>query len=198
MDKQDKMVIFAGVMILIIAVAGILYHEKAYVASEKVEKNSYRVTWTEYSDEIVESDFVGGEGWENDYVIETTKENAWIHSVEVKISWADNLDFHGLIFPWNWTDKIDATVNINEMSFSRSSSGYGSIEITASEEPPKDFVVEAENMEEVNEIVKDMAKNNLTCEINLSITPKPLLIDRGNDFTISIIYHYSIPTIKSI
>ncbi|HEC88282.1 MAG TPA: hypothetical protein ENI52_03085 [Thermoplasmata archaeon] len=198
MDRQDKMVIFAGVIILIIAIAGIIYHEKTYVSSEEIEKNSYRVTWEEYSDEIVENDFVGGDGWENDYIIEMTKENAWIHSIEVKIQWTDNLDFHGFIFPWNWTDKIDASVDISEMSFSQSSSGYSSIEIIASEELPKDFDVEAKNMEEVNEIIKDMVMSKVTCKINLSITSKPLLIDRGNDFTLSIVYHYSIPNIQPL
>ncbi|HEC76511.1 MAG TPA: hypothetical protein ENI33_04555 [Thermoplasmatales archaeon] len=198
MDRQDKMVIFAGVIILIIAVAGIVYHEKTYVSSEEIKKNSYRVTWEEYSDEIIENDFVGGDGWMNEYIIEMTKENACIHAVEVKIQWTDNLDFHGFIFPWNWTDKIDASVGISEMSFSQSSSGYGSIEITASKEPPKDFDAEAENMEEVNEIIKDMVMSKVTCKINLSITSKPLLIDRGNDFTLSIVYHYSIPNIQPL
>jgi len=196
MDRQDKIVILAGVVILLISIMGIVYHEKTYVASEEVKKVSYTVSWKEYSDELVDSGFVGRDGWENGYEIDLP-ENAYVYQVEVKIDWSDNLNFHGLILPWNWSDKIEASVNINELQFSQSAGGYEKIELDVSKDKPKDFQADVESKEELNEILKNMALNKITCNVSLSITPKPIFFDRGNDFTLHIIYHYCIPEVKT-
>jgi len=196
MDRQDKIVILAGIVILIISIVGIVYHEETYVASEEVKKVSYTVSWKEYSDEIIDNDYVGKAGWENEYEI-NLQENAYIYQVEIKVDWTDNLNFHGIILPWNWSDKIEAYASIEEMQFSQSASGYDGIEIDVAKEKPKDFQADVKSMEELEEILKDMALNKITCNISLSITPKPIFFDRGNDFTLHIIYHYCIPEIKT-
>ena len=196
MDRQDKIVILAGIVILIISIVGIVYHEETYVASEEVKKVSYTVSWKEYSDEIIDNDYVGKAGWENEYEI-NLQENAYIYQVEIKVDWTDNLNFHGIILPWNWSDKIEAYASIEEMQFSQSASGYDGIEIDVAKEKPKDFQADVKSMEELEGILKDMALNKITCNISLSITPKPIFFDRGNDFTLHIIYHYCIPEIKT-
>ncbi len=139
MDRQDKMVIMAGIVILIISLAGIVYHEKTYVASEEVKKVSYRVTWREYSDEIVDNGYVGKDGWQNNYEI-VLGNNAYIYQVEIKVEWSDDLNFHGIILPWNWSDKIDLSASIDELQFSQSASGYEKIELDVTKEKPKDFI----------------------------------------------------------
>ncbi len=197
MDRQDKMVIMAGIVILIISLAGIVYHEKTYVASEEVKKVSYRVSWREYSDEIVDNGYVGKDGWQNNYEI-VLGNNAYIYQVEIKIEWSDDLNFHGIILPWNWSDKIDVSASIDELQFSQSASGYEKIELDVTKEKPKDFIAETQSKEEINEMLKDMAVNHINCSIDLSITTKPIFFDRGNDFTVYIIYHYCIPEIQSM
>jgi len=195
MDKQDKTVIMAGVIILIISLIGIIYHEKTYVASEEIGKTSFRVTWDEYFDEIVERGEVGRDGWQNSYPIEIGG-NAVISSIEVRLTWEDNLDFHGFILPWNWTDKMELGVEIPEMQFSQSASGYEGIEIKASGNAPYDFMMEAKNETEVIKKVKEMVMNETTCKISISITPKPIFFDRGNEFTLHISYKYYMPSIE--
>lgn len=197
MDRQDKVVVMAGVVILIISIAGIVYHEKTYVASEEIEKTSYRVTWNEYSDEIVEEGRVDKEGWQGEYPIEIDG-NAVITSIEVRLEWTDNLNFHGIIFPWNWTDKIDVNVDIPEMGFSQSASGYEKIELKTTKDKPEDFIIEVKNETEVKEKVKEKVMNKAKCTVSLSITPKPMFLDRGNDFTMYIEYHYYLPRIEKI
>lgn len=200
MDRQDKMVVLLGIIIIAVAVVGIAYHEKTYVASEEVEKVSYKVSWEEHSDEIMEEGYVGkAEDWQNTYDITLDDDNACIYKVEIKITWSDDRDFHGLILPWNWSDVIDATVSIDEMQFSQSSSGYGIIEMVATSDRPSDFKVDTADEEKVSEIIKEKGViNSINCNIDLSILAKPLFLDRGNDFTLYITYHYCTPEIVTM
>ncbi len=195
MDKEDRIVIMVGIIILVIAIIGILYHEKTYVVSEKVRKNEYIVSYVDRSDEIRQDGFVGKNGWNEIFTIEAEK-NAVIHKVELFIEWKDNLDLHGIIFPWNWTDKMEASIEIPEMVFSRSISSYKSIEVFVEKEKPKDKKIVAGSREEVEKILNKEALNKINCSITLSIETKPLFFDRGNSFDIRIIYHYSVPKIK--
>lgn len=202
MDRQDKLIIVLGVIILVIAVIGIVYHEKTYTEKESsAEKLSYKVTWRQFSDEITDGATVTkSEKWENVYDILLNNENACIYKVDVTINWADNRDFHGIILPWNWTDEITADVSIPEMSFSQSQSGYSTIAMNVLKDQPKDFTVETKNETQVKQMIKDMgyANNEINCGISLSILAKPIIIDNGNDFTVDIMYHYSIPEIIEI
>jgi len=195
MDRQDRLVIMAGVVILIISVLGIVYHEKNYATSEEIKETSYMVSWKEYSNEITDSGYVGKDGWQNSYEIDL-QDNAFIYEVETKIEWSDNLNFHGIILPWNWSDKIDMSASIHEMGFSQSASGYGMIELSAEKEKPQDFITKVSSKEEAVNMVKDMALSHINCSITLAITPKPMFFDRGNDFTLHITYHYLVPQIK--
>ncbi|MCD6481573.1 MAG: hypothetical protein J7L31_04800 [Thermoplasmata archaeon] len=195
MDRQDRLVIMAGVVILIISVIGIVYHEKNYVASEEVKETSYMVSWREYSDEIVDSGYVGKDGWHNNYEIDV-KNDACIYKVEIKVDWSDNLNFHGFILPWNWSDRVEVSASIDEMGFSQSAAGYDGVELSVEKDKPDDFISKVNDKETVMEQVKDMARSSINCSLSLSITPKPMFLDKGNDFTVHIIYHYLTPEIK--
>jgi len=196
MDRQDKLVIMAGVVILIISVIGIVYHEKNYVASEKIkEEKSYIVTWRDYSDELTDSGYVGRDGWQGNYEIKL-QDTAHIYEVEIKVDWSDNLDFHGFILPWNWSDRMELSASIDEMGFSDTASGYNGIDIHAEKNKLNDFTSKAGSREDVLKQVEGMVTNDINCSLSLSISPKPMFLDRGNDFTVHIIYHYLKPEIK--
>lgn len=186
-----------GVVILIIALAGILYHEKTYAYPEETEKHTYRIEWNEYSNEITDKGYVDKNGWKNNYTIDTGEKIASIANIEFKLSWSDDFDFHGFIFPWNFTDKIDMSVSIGELSFSQSGSGYGTISIKATGETPQDMTIEAKNESEVWENIGNV-NNKLNCDVTLNIQPRPRFFDKGNDFTLTIIYHYYKPTISML
>lgn len=195
MEKQDKMVIFAGILILIIAIAGIIYHEKTYVVGEEIKEIEYKVTWIDKSNEFSIKDYVGKEGWQEEYDISLDK-NANIYLVEIKLEWKDNFDFHGIIFPWNFTDKMSINVKIDELDFSKSLDGYGKIEMRAEGKKINDMLIKAKNETEVIKMLNNMTKNKATCKINLSIFPKPRFFDKGNDFSLYVVYRYSIPVIE--
>jgi len=197
MDRNDRIVIMAGIIILIIALIGILYHEKTYESiTPAEEKNSYRIEWTEYSDEIVSSGYVGRDGWNGNYTIDEGK-NAVISNVEFKLEWSDNLNFHGFILPWNWSDKIEMSVSIPEFSFSDTKSGYEGITIEGKGYTPSAKMVKAKNESQALEML-DVKSGAINCKVSLSIMPKPRIFDKGNDFTLHIIYHYYEPEIKKV
>jgi len=48
MDRKDRIVVLVGVVVLVVAVIGVMYHEKEYTAAEQtVEKYAYNVDWDE-------------------------------------------------------------------------------------------------------------------------------------------------------
>jgi len=197
MDRNDSMVIIAGIIILIIALIGIVYHEKTYESISPAEqKNSYRIEWTEYSDEIVSQGYVGKDGWSGNYTIDEGN-NAIISDIEFKLEWSDDLNFHGFIFPWNWSDKIEMAVSIPEISFSDSKTGYEGITIEAKGNTPSSKIVKADNESEALKMAGEKT-GKLNCKVSLSINPKPRFFDKGNDFTLHILYHYYKPTIQKI
>jgi len=196
MDRNDRLVIIAGIIVLIVALIGIVYHEKTYVSTPEVKQNSYRIEWTEYSDEITTDGHVDLNGWSNNYTIDAG-ENAVISSVEFMLQWTDDFNFHGIIFPWNWTDKIEMTASIKEFSFSDSRSGYEKITIDAQGTTPQPKIVKADNE---TAALKSVYKGHekIDCKVNLKITPKPRFFDKGNDFTLHIVYHYYKPEVRKI
>ncbi len=197
MDRNDRIVIMAGIIILIIALIGILYHEKTYESiAPSEEKNAYRIEWTEYSDEIVSQGYVGRDGWSGNYTIDEG-EDAVISDIEFKIEWKDDLNFHGFILPWNWSDEIEASISVPEFSFSNSKSGYEEISMEAKGDTPEPKLVKAKNESEAFKSIS-IKSGAVNCKVSLSITPKPRFFDKGNDFTIHISYHYYKPEIKQV
>ena len=198
MDRMDKLVITAGILVLVISAAGIVYHEQTYEVSEEIKETSYRITWNEYSDEIMENGEVNrNEEWKNAYPIKLDG-NAVISNIEITVEWSDDRDFQGLLLPWNWSDTIDMNVEISEMQFSQSASGFKVITMSATDETPRDIIVDDVSDEELGDILRNEAKNHANCKISLSISPKPRFLDNGNEFTLHIAYHYYMPDIQAM
>ncbi|MBC7081808.1 MAG: hypothetical protein H5T44_06185 [Thermoplasmatales archaeon] len=197
LDNKDKMVISVGIAILIVAIIGIVYHEKSYVGTKEIQKEKYRISWREYSNEITDEFYLGKEGVEKTYEIKLDENYAGISSIYLSVEWKDNINLHGLIFKWNWTDKVDATVNIPEMNFSKSFSEYEKIEASVKGKYPSDFIFEG-NETEVYEKLKEYEMKNAKCKASFSITPKPIILDKGNDLQVKIVYTYYKAKIEKI
>jgi len=119
MDRNDKLVALAGIVVLIIALIGVAYHEQTYSPEEKAVESgmhSYRIEWVEKSEHIVDNGYVGRDGWSGNYTIDVGDNNI-IGCAEISIEWTDNLNFHGFIFPWNWSDLIEAKASIDDLDF---------------------------------------------------------------------------------
>jgi len=61
---------------------------------------------------------------------------------------------------------------------------------------PDDKIVKAKNESEALKSVKGV--NRIVCNLDLTIKPKPIIFDRGNDFTVTINYHYYEPKIVEL
>ncbi|MCD6513085.1 MAG: hypothetical protein J7K61_05745 [Thermoplasmata archaeon] len=198
MDRNDKLVALAGIVVLIIALIGVAYHEQTYSPEEKAVESgmhSYRIEWVEKSEHIVDNGYVGRDGWSGNYTIDVGDNNI-IGCAEISIEWTDNLNFHGFIFPWNWSDLIEAKASIDEFGFSKTASGYSKITMEAEHGVPDDKIVKAKNESEALKSVKGV--NRIVCNLDLTIKPKPIIFDRGNDFTVTINYHYYEPKIVEL
>ncbi|MBC7128518.1 MAG: hypothetical protein H5T45_02140 [Thermoplasmatales archaeon] len=197
LDNRDKMVISVGIAILVVAIIGIVYHERSYVSMQEIQKEKFRVSWVEYSDEINDEFYVGKEGIEQTYEIKLNENYAGISSLHALIEWEDNINLHGIIFKWNWTDKVDATISVPEMNFSKSYSEYGKIEASVKGSIPNDFIFEG-NETALYEKLKEYEIKDVKCKTSFSITPKPVLLDKGNGIQIKILYTYYKPKIEKI
>ena len=180
MNERDRKVAAIGIILLFVTGMGILL----YPADETDGDEStgaidiaYTVTWSASSDTITDTQFVDRDGWQKTYLLHM-EADAWIEEVMISIDWQESFHPQGLLLSWNWSDRIDASVAIDELQFSRSISGYNRIEITASNEALQETSIKAEEREDIESWIKDQTTDKISCFIDLSITPKPWPFDR--------------------
>jgi hypothetical protein len=200
MDKQDRLVVLVGAIILVIAVIGIVYHEETYVESkEDEEQTSFKVSWKTFSEDLSDTLSVAeGETAVQTYNLAVNNPTACIYRVELELTWEDDWNFRGLILPWNWSDEVSASVSIDELGqFSQSASGYAALEMSASVEQPEDFKVETQDTETLSALIKERgyARSEVNVDVNLDIDAKPIILDSGNEITVHLTYHYCTPEI---
>jgi len=201
MDKRDKMVVFVGILILIVALIGVMYEEKGYTQAEKEEqKITYAIEWEEGMKSFQEEGTVT-KGKETTLTYLINQEG--LMEVEFRLEWSDNLA-RGILIPWNWSDileiKIDAPGSV-EFS-SNPVSGYKSPLIVRAKvgDIPSTMMVNVTNETEVQDIASSYITKNGMGDWNahISIKPKPFFFDRGNDFTLYVTYEYYSPTIRKV
>ncbi len=203
MDKRDKIVITAGVVIVIIALAGVMFHEEDVSSAEKTEKQyAFNVNWDKKTVALPGEGQVskGGTSSEN-----FTISKMGLGSVTVTLDWTDDWA-SGFIIPWNWSDTLSLQVSSpSGVSFSGSSSasGYnGPLTVMADiGDKPESVQLDASNMSEAEEMVEDQyisgtGTGNWTATVG--IETKPFLLDRGNDYTVTLEYTYYEYTIEQV
>ncbi len=197
MDKRDKMVIFVGILILIIALIGVMYEEKQYTeASEEEEKITYSIEWKDETTSFLEDGTVT-KGEATTLTFPINQEG--LMEVEFRLEWIDNLA-RGILIPWNWSDviemKIDAPGSV-ELSSNPVSGHASPLIITAKVgEKPDEMRINATNETELWNILSSYITTNGMGDwsAEISILPKPFIFDRGNDFTLYVDYTYYYPT----
>jgi len=199
-NGRDRKVAAIGVILLLITGMGILLYpadETDADESTEVTDITYTVTWSTSSDTITDTQFVDRDGWQKDYSLHMGAD-VWIEKVTISIDWQESFNPQGILLSWNWSDRIEASVAIDELQFSRSISGYNRIEITASNGAIQETSIKAEEREDIESWIQDQTTDKLSCVIDLSITPKPWPFDRGNDVVIRITSYYRIPSIITL
>ncbi|MEA2053875.1 MAG: hypothetical protein U9O96_01980 [Candidatus Thermoplasmatota archaeon] len=204
MDRKDRIVVLVGIVILIIAIIGVLYHEKEYTEAERtVEKYAYNVDWNEKTVDLREEGYVA-KGKTTNYTYSIDRSG--LTQIEFKLEWSDNLA-RGFIIPWNWSDTMDMRISApsSSIKFSGPSSASGSssplVVKAVIGDVPHSMQIDAANETEVYEIlnsehISEEGKGSWTADID--ITTKPFLLDRGNDFTLCVTYTYYEPVITKV
>jgi hypothetical protein len=200
MDKKDKIVVLVGVVILVVAIIGVVYHEKEYTKAEQtVQEYVYNVDWDTKTVSLRDEGHVSkGETANYTYSID----HDGLMCVEFTLEWVDELS-RGFIIPWNWSDTMSMTISApGAVKFSGPSSVSGSaspltVRATIGDKPSS-MQIDASNETEVREILESKyigkeGKGSWVAYID--ITTKPFLLDRGNDFTLRISYTYYEPVI---
>lgn len=196
MDKRDKIVVAAGVIIVIIALIGVMYHQEDVSSAEKTEKQfAFNVNWDKKIVTLPGEGQVskGGTSSENFSI-----SKRGLGSVTVTLEWTDDWDASGIILPWNWSDMLSLQVSAPSgvrFSGSSSASGYSSpLTVTAAiGDKPNSLMLNASNMSEAESIVEDQHMSSTGTgdwTATIGIETKPFLLDRGNDYTVTLEYTY--------
>lgn len=195
MDKRDKIVVAAGVIIVIIALIGVAYQEEDVSSAETPEKEyAFNVNWDKKTVTLPDEGHVdtGGTSSENFSV-----SDRGLGTVSITLDWTDDWAT-GFIIPWNWSDMLSLRVSApSGVSFSGSSeaSGYGGpLTVTAEiGTKPESVQLNASNMSEAETMVEDRYMSSTGTgdwTATVGIDTKPFLLDRGNDYDITLEYTY--------
>ncbi len=202
MDRNDRIVVLVGIVILVVAVIGIMYHEKTYTAAEQtIESHTYNVNWEEKTVTLQdEGHAVKGKTSEYNYSIN----HDGLMCVSFELEWTDDLS-RGFIIPWNWSDTFDMKISApNNTKFSGPGSVSGSVSPLTVDakirDMPSSLQINASNETEVSKALGNYISSDGKGQwtVSLDITTKPFFFDRGNDFTLHVSYTYYEPVITKV
>ena len=203
MDKRDKIVVAAGVVIVIIALIGVVYQEEDVSSAETMEKQyAFNVNWDKKTVTLPGEGQVstGGTSMENFSI-----SRRGLGTVTVTLDWSDDRAT-GFIIPWNWSDMLSLQVSApSGVSFSGSSSasGYSGPQTVMATigDKPESVQLNASNMSAAEEIVEDRYMSSTGTgdwTATVGIETKPFLLDRGNEYTVTLEYTYYEYSIKKV
>lgn len=203
MDRRDRIVVFAGVLILVIALIGVVFQGKETSdAEETTEMRTFNINWQEKTVDIHEEGTVMKGGTET--LNFSINKNGLMH-VAVTLEWSDDWA-RGFIIPWNWSDTLEMGVSApSGVQFSESSIVEGTSSPLAVEASlntiPSSMQVNASNITAVRDMVEENYMDSTGTGVwsaRVGIATKPFLLDRGNDFNIVLRYSYFEPVITEI
>lgn len=203
MDKRDKIVVAAGVVIVIIALIGVVYQEEDVSSAETMEKQyAFNVNWDKKTVTLPGEGQVstGGTSTENFSI-----SHRGLGTVTVTLDWSDDWAT-GFIIPWNWSDMLSLQVSApSGVSFSGSSSasGYSGPQTVMATigDKPESVQLNASNMSAAEEMVEDRYMSSTGTgdwTATVGIDTKPFLLDRGNEYTVTLEYTYYEYSIKKV
>jgi hypothetical protein len=208
LKKNDKIILIVGVVILIVAGAGIaLYTADDNDDSSLAEDKDYKTfsySWREQSGEVI----IGNNPYasKNDPYEETLKvsanSNTVLTNVNIELEWEDDSSYGFLIE--RGLDTLDAEISVNgKAPIVKSSMGSGndSFYFSINNRPIADSV-QAHSLEDAMDIIEDeiSGQNNADFDVMVTVTPGEkiyhllhflrYLRDRGNEFKLTATYTY--------
>ncbi len=186
MVSKDMMVAIAGIVILVVAMAGIFSWEGEYAPSEGEKEKTYLIRWGESRGAMPAEEKWTGDGEPTTITKSINEKN--LTMVEFELSWED--DHPGLIF--SYLDNLKMKITSPSGKVYSKNDTSGSIEITAYlGEKPEDMSMKATSMDKVNLTLENYTSENGIGEwkIEISVDAKGLF-DRGNDWKLEVSYSY--------
>ena len=203
MDRRDRIVVFAGVLILVLALIGVIFTgDETSDAEEIAELQMFNINWQEKTVDIREEGAVMKGNTES---LNFSIDKKGLMHIAFTLEWSDDRA-RGFIIPWNWSDTLMMSVSApSGVQFSGMSSDEGTaspLTVEASINTiPSSMQVNASNMASVQEMIEENYMDNTGTGIwntRINIATKPFLLDRGNDFTIVLRYSHFEPVITEI
>ncbi|MEA3457755.1 MAG: hypothetical protein U9R21_03665 [Candidatus Thermoplasmatota archaeon] len=206
LKKNDKMILVAGVVILVIAAIGVAVYTspdtgKLKAGDTEPEYETYSYTWTRNTGETTIEDnlYVGKKSLYSDSFTITASSGSVLTDVEVQINWEDDSTYGLLITKGEDTLTADVGQQGGE-PIQESSEGSGNMTFVfnLNDIPSSDSVL-AEDKSDAESIIDGMfpGENDGSFDIEVSVEtgekfwrPLKFLKDKGNAFELKAKYTY--------
>ncbi|OYT30182.1 hypothetical protein B6U98_00140 [Thermoplasmatales archaeon ex4572_165] len=204
LKKNDKIILIIGVVILVVAGAGIaLYDSDANDSgiAEDMDYQTYSYTWIELTDEKpFDGDLYAGKKtpYEGVHTV-SSKANTVLANVEILIEWEDD-NTYGLLRE-KGLDLLSAEIATSGGSPSIKDfvgNGSDSFFFSINSRPPSDSI-EAHSAQDAKDIIEDEISGTNTASFDVVVSvsigekmfrPLKFFKDKGNDFSLTARYTY--------
>ncbi|HEC89056.1 MAG TPA: hypothetical protein ENI44_00535 [Thermoplasmatales archaeon] len=210
LKKNDKIIVIAGVIILIISAIGIALYTSPSgreVGEITPPSKTFFYTWNKESRETTLGEgkfFVNKKTpFEQTFNI-SVDEGCVLNTINIHLTWTDDVTYG--IIKKKGLDTLDAKVVCNGKELDASTKGNGDYWFNFTiNEKPEDGSIEAKNESEVEQSIKDSIYNKNSASFTVTVrieTGERLwrllkyLKDKGNDFDLSATYTYYYYTIE--
>ena len=214
LKKSDKMIAGIAVLVLIIAaVAIVLYSEDKDEVKPTSQSKEYAVEWMLGEDSMVVTETVGEGGYKDPFTITVPKSDAVITKVDILITWEDNY-MKGKLF-----NKGEDTLTVNigltgEEPKEHKATGMGNETLTfpVVSKPQDKNIENAKDLAEAKQMISEEYDNMNSASFDVDVTwekgEKLLTLrltkllnyfrDKGNAFKFEITFEYYYPEVYDV
>jgi uncharacterized protein YxeA len=201
MEKNDKIIVSIGVVVLIVAAAGIFTWKDTgrgkpippITPTEKV----YKVTWDEKTTEIASESEYTNKGEPTSLTINVDKD--LITSIEFRLTWKDDKAFLGIFGKDTLSLKVTSPTGESKEDSQKAKEGNITISFTGLNSKPSISEIKADTRQEaqseLQKYITSNGKGNWNAEITVDVGELLKFRDKGNDWQLKVICHYYEPAL---
>jgi len=203
LKKNDKIILIVGIVILIVAGAGIAFYTMDDPENKEVKEESdiYTYSWMKKTSQLnIGSDLYATNKIPYEALLTVNSpSNTVLTKIDIELSWEDD-GRYGLLNKNKGLDTLDAELSQSNDVKTISSVGGGNETITFTTNTiPMDDAVEANSESDAMDVIEDMISghNKASFDVKVTVTPgekiwRPLkwIRDKGNDFSLTAFLTY--------
>jgi hypothetical protein len=203
LKKNDKIILIAGVLILIIAGVGIYFYTSPITEEsigEIISPVDYTYTWSQRTGEKIFGESLMADKntpYEGSAFIQEAS-GIVITNVEFQLNWEDDVTY-GLLFK-KGLDTLTADITYENEIKSETSTGNGNYSFVFNiNKRPDDGILEAMSLEDAKDMIESefSGQNSVSFDVKVQVDTGERMIrllkylkDKGNDFELSATYTY--------